>query len=68
MKVATRNYIALALIFSPMAIIWLGASVGLDIDRVGRTIIGSAIGLTLASLYKLGQRKLGKEDRRDRLG
>ncbi len=52
-----------------MAIIWLSASLGLEIDRVGRTIIGGAIGLGLASLYELGQRRIdNKGDWGDRRG
>jgi len=65
MKLATRNYIALALLFSPMAIIWLSTSLGLEFDGMSRIIIGGTIVLALAWLHKLGQRRIDKGDRCD---
>ena len=66
MKISTRNYIGLAIVFLPLAIIWLSHHLDWELARGDRAAVGIVVGLVLASLYRIGQKRVTREDWRKR--
>ena len=66
MKISTRNYIGLAIVFFPLAIIWLSYSLDWELARGDRAAVGVVVGLVIAWLYRIGQKRVTREDWRDK--
>ena len=66
MKISTRNYIGLAIVFLPLAVIWLSHRLDWELARGDRAAVGVVVGLVLAWLYRIGQKRVTREDWRKR--
>jgi uncharacterized membrane protein len=66
MKSPTRTFIALAIVFLPLAVVWLSYMLDWDLARGDRIVFGALLGFAIAWLYRLGQKRVGREDWRKR--
>ena len=66
MKSTTRTFIALAIVFLPLAVVWLSYLWDWDLARGDRIVFGALLGFAIAWLYRLGQKRVGREEWRRR--
>ena len=57
---------ALAIVFLPVGVIWLTNQLNWTLARGDRAILGILLGLVIAWLYRLGQKRVTREDWRKR--
>ena len=66
MKSSPRTFIALAIVFLPLAVVWLSYLLDWDLARGDRIVFGALLGFAIAWLYRLGQKRIGREEWRRR--
>ena len=66
MKSSTRTFIGLAIVFLPLGVVWLSYVMDWDLARGDRIVFGALLGFAIAWLYRLGQKRVNREEWRRR--
>ena len=66
MKSSTRTFIGLAIVFLPVGVVWLSYVMDWDLARGDRIVFGALLGFAIAWMYRLGQKRVNREEWRRR--